>query len=175
MAYLIRGPVGPKPTALSVRLANASVALALFGTGSSAVTVSEVHPELGSAVAARIKADRLARGQAGTELVKNSSISFSASAKKTVQAGQLDLRAASFLVQLARTSRVYVIDIVCEPPETVAGRPCRTIVISTGDLNMVQQTVSASALGYKPISVAQIDHDAVRLQWIPALASIAGG
>ena len=92
-----------------------------------------------------------------------------------MQAGLLDIRAASFLVQLARTTRVYVIDIACDSAETRAGRPCRTIVVSTGDMNMLQQTLSASALNYKPISVREIDHDSVRLQWIPAIVSIAGG
>ena len=134
-----------------------------------------MQPELGSALAARIRADRDARLQAGAELAQNPMIRFSASAKKAVHAGQLDIRPASFLVQLARTTPVYVLDIVCNSSETRAGRPCRTIIVSTGDMNMLQQTLSTSALSYKPISVREIDHDAVRLQWIPAIVSIAGG
>ena len=48
-------------------------------------------------------------------------------------------------------------------------------MVSTGDMNMLQQTLSASALSYKPINVTVIDHDAVRLQWIPAIVPVAGG
>lgn len=175
VAYLIRGRDGAHPSALRTKLAAASAPVAEFGSGTGELTVSEVHPELGSDLAARIRADRLARHQAGTELVKNPMIRFSPSAKKVVSAGKLDIRPASFLVQLGRTTPVYVIDIVCNAAESRAGRPCRTIVVSTGDMNMLQQTVSTSALDYKPTSVDQIDHDAVRLQWIPAIVSIAGG
>jgi hypothetical protein len=70
---------------------------------------------------------------------------------------------------------VAVLDLVCDSGETRAGRPCRTITVSTGDMNMLQQTLSASALSYRPINVTVIDHDAVRLQWIPAIISVAGG
>lgn len=175
VSYLIRTRVGAHPSAFRSQLAAAAAPLALFGHGTSEITVSEVHPDLGTGLAAKVEADQLIRRQAGSELVQNPSITFSANAKATVRAGQLDIRAASFLVQLARTTRVYVIDVSCDASESRAGRPCRTIVVSTGDMNMLQQTLSAAALTYKPISVQTIDHDAVRLQWIPAIVSIAGG
>ena len=175
VAYLVRNAGRAKTSTFGTELAAASAPVALFGNGASGVTVSEVEPQLGSTLAARIKADRSTRRLAGTELVKNSMLRFSASAKKVVAAGQLDLRPASFLVQLARTSPVYVIDVVCNASEIRAGRACRTIVVSTGDMNMLAQTLTASALEYKPTTVRTIDHDAVQLQWIPAVVSIAGG
>ena len=175
VAFLVRNRNLGHPSPLRTELANASSPLALFGTGSQEITVSQVYPDLGSGLSTALVHDRSLRKQAGSQLVQNPSITFSPSAKKTAEAGGLDMRAAAVLVLLAKSTSVYVIDIVDDPAEARASRPSRTIVISAGNLNMVQQTLSSIGLDYRPAHVQVIDQNAVQMQWIPAIVPVAGG
>ena len=175
VAFLIRNRNLGDPSPFRTKLAAASSPIALFGTGAQEITVSQVYPDLGSGLSAALAHDRALRKDAGSQLVENPNLKFSPTAKRTVQAGGLDMRAAAVLVLLAKTSPVYVIDIVADPAEARASRPSRTIVISTGNLNMVQQTLSSVGLDYHPARVQVIDQNAIQMQWIPAIVPVAGG
>ena len=175
VAFLIRNRNVGHPSALRTKLAAASAPLAYFGTGSNEVTVSQVYPDLGSDLPAALAHNATLGAQAAVEIRQNPNIRFSKAALQSLRTDGLDLRPASVLVMLAKSSAVYVVDIVNDPAEKRAGRPSRTIVISTGDLNMVQQTLSNTGLEYRPAKVVVIDQNAIELQWIPAIVAVAGG
>ena len=100
--------------------------LASFGTGAARVDVRIVAPDGAAAYRAALAADVAARQAAGAQLLRDSRVTVSPSARAALAAGQVDARLLITLAALAASEPVQITGFGGGGPDASPGLPLRT-------------------------------------------------
>jgi hypothetical protein len=175
--YLISVPGEDAESPQRAQLDAASEPLAVFATGSTAPRVGQVFAGGTSDLTDRKARDTTTRVRAGGQLVANPAIRLDTTTRAAVQAGRLDLRAASVLAVLSQSGTVWVRSLTADPAETRAEQPARVVTVTVADPAAVQSLLSGLIAPYRPANVTLISQGTLRLTWSPAVAAVltAGG
>jgi len=130
--------------------------LASFGTGAARVDVRIVAPDGAAAYQAALAADVKAREAAGAQLLRDSRITLTPSARAELAAGQVDARLLITLAALAASEAVQVSGFSDGAPGASAGLPLRTAELSapTADARAMLAFVRAQRSPYLPANTA---------------------
>jgi hypothetical protein len=153
----------PPPSRLAGRYAVALIAS--FGSGTTRIDVRATEPGGAAAYAAALRADLAARKSAGTELLRNWRIAFTAQDARQLRAGQVDSRLLATLAALASKYPIRV-DAFGDaaPGVTVpdAALPLRGITITiVGGQNRTAWLAAALALVRSQSAPYQPAHAAI--------------
>jgi hypothetical protein len=107
--------------------------LATFGSGEAAVTIRVIAPNGAAAYLAALGADLTQRKAAGTELLQGNSITLSATARKQLDAGQVDSRLLLAIASLATSEPIEVVRFGNIAPGGAADMPLRLAYLSESD------------------------------------------
>ena len=94
----------------------APAVIASFGTGNSRIDIRWAYPGGAKAYRGSLRAARRARKAAYAELLTNSSIQLSATAKSQLLSGQVDPQLPLLLVTMANSHPLRVVDFVSQSP-----------------------------------------------------------
>jgi hypothetical protein len=108
------------------------------------------------------RADRRAGGAA---LTLNPAISMPADVQRVVRAGQLDLRAETVLVALARLAPFAIEAVRTEPAEAAAGLPARSVLLRLPAPPTGSWFRTHVAAGYRPSTVLRAGPHTEWLTW----------
>jgi hypothetical protein len=147
------------------RALNSSLPIAVFGSGSDQVVVRQVSTAPSAEVAARRSTDLETRRSAERQLLSNPAIRVSGPARAQLQAGQLDLRAATVIALMANSSHVEILSVNVDEPERAAGLPARSVDVRTDAAAGVQVMPSNLPPLYKPIADTLSPNGTHRLVW----------
>ncbi len=151
---------GPIDRALS-----SSLPIALFGSGSDQVVVRQVSSASAADIAARRTSDSETRRTAEQQLLNNPAIRAREAARTALQAGQLDLRAATILALMANSSHVDILSVNVDEPERAAGLPARSVDVQTDAAAEVQAMLSNLPPLYQPVADTQLPDGTHRMVW----------
>lgn len=173
--YMIDVPTETGATALALRAQ--SLPVATFGTGAGVVSAREVLGSEVGAARSRLAADAELRTGAGRELLANHGLVPDAALRALLQDGRVDIRAETVLSDLASLGRVEASDPTVDPAERRAGRPVRSLSVTSTDVRATQALLTSVAVPYRPDTVAMVSPHKLRLTWMPAVspAPSAGG
>jgi hypothetical protein len=104
--------------------------LASFGTGAARVDVRIVAPDGAAAYRAALTADVKARQAAGAQLLRDSRITVTPSARAELAAGQVDARLLITLAALAASEPFQVTGFGAADPGDSSGLPLRTVQLA---------------------------------------------
>jgi hypothetical protein len=149
-----------------------SIAVAIFGSGSHRVEVRQILPRGIDGVDVRRSADGQARQRAESALLHNRRVQVDLAAVRVLEAGGLDLRAATVLALLADQALVQVNAIDSDPAETAAGLPARTVEITVTQPTLVADTVRSLPTDYRPKLVSKLGPTRSQLVWPIAVAPV---
>jgi hypothetical protein len=123
----------------------APIVLVSFGAGAARIDVRAVAPDGAAAYRLALAADLQARRMAGPELLRDSRLRFSPSARAELVAGQPDARLLLTLAVLAADGPVRVLDFGGPWPGASPGLPLRIarLVVATGAVRNVLAFLSA--------------------------------
>ena len=147
------------------RALSSSVPIAVFGSGNDQVVVRQVSATSNADIAARRSTDRETRLTAERQLLTNPAIRASGAARAALQAGQLDLRAATILALMANSSHLDIISVNLDVPEQAAGLPARSIDVQTDAPADVQAMLSNLPALYRPIADTVLPSGTHRMVW----------
>jgi hypothetical protein len=164
-AYLIDTPAWRDGAPVDGPAITGSIPVAVFGSGAAQVTVRQAVADSAAVVSDRQATDASTRRAAEQQLLSNHAIQVKGNALSALQAGQLDLRAATVIAYLANSTTVTLADVTTSGPEQQAGLPVRSIDISIGAPAVMQTIVSGLPVAYQPASVTQLSNGAVRMVW----------
>jgi hypothetical protein len=122
--------------------------IASFGSGRSRIEVRAVEPGGAAAYAAALRADLAARRSAGSQLLRNWHIRFTAEGAAQLRAGQVDSRLLATLAALAAHFRFRVAGFGDAAPG--AQVPFRQVTIGGADLAAALALVRAQDPPYLP-------------------------
>jgi hypothetical protein len=144
---------------------SSSTPVAVFGSAADQVAIRQASADPGAVVAARRAADQQTRLGAENELLKNPAVQVSDAARLALQAGELDLRAATVIAYLANSSHLEVVAVNLDPPEQAAGLPVRSVDIRIDTTSATQTVLAALPVSYQPMSVTPLSNGASRFVW----------
>jgi hypothetical protein len=149
-----------------------SVVVAVFGTGPDRVEVRQILPRGTADIDVRRSADAQARQRAETALLHNRRVQVDLPAGRVLEAGGLDLRAATVLALMAQQALLRINAIDSDPAETAAGLPARTVEITVTQPTLVADTVRHLPTGYRPNFVRKLGPTLSQLVWPIAVAPV---
>jgi len=149
-----------------------SIAVAIFGDGPDRVEVRQILPRGIDGVDVRRSADAQARRRAEAALLHNRRVQVDLAAVGVLEAGGLDLRAATVLAFMADRELLRVDAIDSDPAETAAGLPARTVEISVTQPTLVADTVRGLPTDYRPQLVRTLGPTRSQLVWPIAVAPV---
>ncbi len=126
--------------------------IASFGSGGTRVEVRAVEPGGASAYQSALRADLTARQAAGSELLRNSRLAFTAADTAQPRAGEVDTRLLTTLAALASQYSLRVTAFGDASPG--AAVLFREVTITGADLAGAQALVRAQSPPYLPAQVA---------------------
>ncbi|MEP7178270.1 MAG: hypothetical protein ABI775_04220 [Pseudonocardiales bacterium] len=148
--------------------------VAVFGSGAAAVRIAETVPAGSRALAAQRSGDAYDRKLAGTALARNPSVHTSAALNASLNAGTLDLRAATVIAVLAARTQVRVAALLGDPAELAAGLPARTVHVALADTAELAAVLATLSEPFRPSAVVRIGSDGFRLTWLFATTPVPG-
>jgi len=149
-----------------------SIAVAIFGSGSHRVEVRQILPRGIDGVDVRRSADAQARRRAEAALLHNRRVLVDLAAVGVLEAGGLDLRAATVLALMADRELLRVDAIDSDPAETAARLPARTVEITVTQPTLVADTVRGLPTDYRPQLVRTLGPMRSQLVWPIAVAPV---
>jgi hypothetical protein len=147
------------------RALKSSLPIAVFGSGANQVVVRQVSTRSGAESVGRRTAERQARRTAERQLLTNPAIHAHAAARIALQAGLLDLRAATVLVLMANSSHVDIVSVNADEPEQAAGLPARSVDVWTDAAPAVQAMLSNLPPSYQPSGDTRLPNGTHRMVW----------
>lgn len=111
----------------------APLVIASFGAGPAQIQIRQVAPGGAAAFLRRFDNGRIALRQAATELLKNSRITVSATARAALVAGRVDGRLLTVLAALAARRPLRVLGFTDANPGAAPGVPMRTMLLAGSD------------------------------------------
>jgi hypothetical protein len=147
------------------RALNSSLPIAVFGSGAHQVVVRQVSTMSAADIASRRTADRQTRRNAERQLLANPAIQARGAARTALQAGELDLRAATVLALMANSSHVNIVSVNTDEPEQAAGLPARTVDVRTNAAPAVQAMLSNLPSSYQPSTDTPLPNGTHRMVW----------
>jgi hypothetical protein len=121
----------------------APLVIASFGTGPAQIQIRQVAPDGAAAFLRQFANGQIALRQAATELLKNSRITMSATARAALAAGRVDGRLLTVLAALAARQPLRVLGFTDTNPGAAPGVPMRTVLLAGSD-----PTAGLPALAY---------------------------
>jgi hypothetical protein len=149
-----------------------SIPVAIFGDGSDRVEVRQILPRGTDGVDVRRSADQQARQRAEAALLHNRRVQVDLAAVGVLEAGGLDLRAATVLALMADRELLQVDAIDSDPAETAAHLPARTVEITVTQPTLVADTVRSLPTDYRPQLVRKLGPTRSQLVWPIAVAPV---
>jgi len=149
-----------------------SIAVAIFGDGPHRIEVRQILPRGIDGVDVRRSADEQARQRAEAALLQNRQVQVALPALRVLEAGGLDLRAATVLALMADQALLQVNAIDSDPAETAAGLPARRLEVTVTQQTLVADTVRSLPPEYRPQLVQKLGPTRSRLVWPIAVAPV---
>jgi hypothetical protein len=149
-----------------------SIAVAIFGSGPHRVEVRQILPGGIDGVDVRRSADEQVRQRAEAALLHNRRVQVALPAVRVLEAGGLDLRAATVLALMADQASLLINAIDSNPAETAAGLPARTVEITVTQPTLVADTVRSLPTDYRPQLVRKLGPTRRQLVWPIAVAPV---
>jgi serine/threonine protein kinase len=159
---------GPIRAQYGKRLASvyAPATIASFGSGAAKIDILLVYPGGAAGYGAVQRTDLRARKTAGAQLLENSHIEASATARAQLLSGEVDPRLPQLLAMLAGRHPVHIMDFVSQSPGGGPASLLRTVDLATTDsaahlprsayLSWMQGFINAQRAQYLPGSVRPI-------------------
>jgi hypothetical protein len=116
--------------------------------------------------------DRTERLRAGAALWNNPQLASSPTAKASLAAGELDLRAAATLSALVGQVQVTLNKVAVVPAEAAASMPARSITIYSVDRAAVTRALSGVSAAFAPDQVTLGENGAIDLHWLISVTPI---
>jgi hypothetical protein len=151
---------------------SSSISVAIFGDGPDRVEVRQILPRGTDGVDVRRSADQQARQRAEEALLHNRRVQVDLAAAQVLEAGGLDLRAATVLALMADQALLQVDAIDSDPAETAAGLPARTVKITVTQPTLVADTVGSLPTDFRPQLVRKLGPTRSQLVWPIAVAPV---
>jgi hypothetical protein len=175
--YLVSTPLTRSDSTILSPLKQAlasSIAVAIFGKGPRRIEVRQILPPgIGVGDVRRWRsADEQARQWAEAALLHNRRVQVAVPAARVLEAGGLDLRAATVLALMADQGLLQVDAIDSDPAETAAGLPARTVEITVRQRTLVADTVRNLPTDYRPRLVQTLGPTRSQLTWPIAAAPV---
>jgi hypothetical protein len=149
-----------------------SIPVAIFGDGPDRVEVRQILPRGTDGVDVRRSADQQARQRAEAALLHNRRVQVDLAAVRVLEAGGLDLRAATVLALMADRELLQVDAIDSDPAEAAAGLPARTVEITVTPPALVADTVDSLPTDFRPQLVRKLGPTRSQLVWPIAAAPV---
>jgi len=108
----------------------APVVIARFGTGSASIEVRVVAADGSAAYLTALKSDRVARREAGAQLLLNKRISVAAAARRQLIDGLVDSRLLATLAALAHMHSLRIVSFGSSGPGASASVPLPSVVVT---------------------------------------------
>jgi hypothetical protein len=143
--------------------------IAKFGSGQQQVDVTLLVEGEASGLADRLSREASERSEADRGLLTNPRVSTPAGLRYWLADGRLDLRAATTVALLAGRAEVRIDAIGLDAAEAAAGRPARTIVLST-DAAALPEVLRTLPPSYAPDRVSALSAGSHQLTWPVGLA-----
>lgn len=143
--------------------------IAKFGSGREQVDVTLLVDGEASGLADRLSREASERAEADRGLLTNPRVSTPAGLRNWLAGGRLDLRAATAVALLAGRAEVRISAIRLDAAEAAAGRPARTIVLTT-DTAALPEVLRTLPASYAPAGVSALPAGSHRLTWPVGLA-----
>lgn len=143
--------------------------IAKFGGGPQQVDVTLLVDGGASGLADRLSREASERSEADRGLLTNPRMSTPAGLRYWLADGRLDLRAATTVALLAGRAEVRINAIGLDAAEAAAGRPARTIVLST-DTAALTEVLRTLPRSYAPDRVSALSAGSHQLTWPVGLA-----
>jgi hypothetical protein len=143
----------------------APVVLASFGSGADQIQVRVIAPDGAAAYRSGLAADVAARKRAGAELLGNTNIQVSATARAQLAAGQVDPRLLFVIVTMAHAYPVQIISFGRTASGASPGVPLRSAEIAGAvpahrhkpvSLQVLRAFLSAQRTPYRPSAVSTV-------------------
>jgi hypothetical protein len=141
----------------------APVVIASFGSGNAKIDIRQVFPGGTAGYSAVQRADLSARKAAGAQLLTNSQIAVSATARAQLLSGDIDPRLPQLLAIMAASHPVSIVDFVKQSPGGGPASLLRSVDLATVD--GTAQLTRAAYLGWIDAFI-----DAQQAQYRPAWA-----
>ena len=141
--------------------------LASFGSGNARIEIREVFPDGTTAYRAAVQADLRARKANDAQILANSQIRVSATARAELLSGDIDPRLPLLIVTMAHAHRVRIVDFGDRSP---GGGPVS--LLRSVDLATHVSAAHLTAPAY--VSWMQTMVKAQRAQYLPASSELAG-
>ena len=107
--------------------------IASFGTGTSRIDVRVIAPQGPAAFSAALSADLAARKSSGAQLLRNSRITVSATARARLTSGLVDARLLTTIAFLAGQYPIEIVGFGAVAPGADAGVPTRILYLAESD------------------------------------------
>ena len=147
-----------------------SVPVAVFGPATRQVEVRMIVPGSASSLDHRLARDARDRLAAGHALLASHRVTADPGPREILRDGQLDIRAAAVLTQLATKADVHITHLALDKYEAAAGSPARTMTISLRDTKALSETLRMLPPTYAPSSVVKASARSRELTWSVGLA-----
>jgi hypothetical protein len=147
------------------RALQGSLPVAAFSSGARQVVVRQVSTTSSAANAALRSTDSETRRSAERELLSNPAVRALGPARTALQAGELDLRAATILALMANSSHVDLISVNVDAAERAAGLPARSVDVRTDAAGAVRAMLNNLPPLYEPIADTQLPNGTYRMTW----------
>ena len=140
--------------------------IASFGTGKTRIDIRWVYPGGAEAYRAALPAALRVRKAADTQLLTNSNIGLSATAKAQLISGQIDPRLPLLIVAMAHSHPLRIVDFASQPPGGGPAGLLRWVDLATtvgaahltgaAYLGWIQAFIDAQRAEYRPPWVQQV-------------------
>lgn len=167
--YVLAGPAARTGAAAAVPgsvLAEAmsrSRAVAVFGTSADRVEVRQIL----SASDADNPVDVSARAAAGRQLLLNPNVQASPEVRTVLDAGDLDLRAATLVAAVASSTTVRLLDVPQNAAEERAKAPVRTVRLAVDDQAALTSTLASLPTQFRPLTPHLAADGSELITWVP--------
>lgn len=170
--YVLAGPAARTAEASAgsgsvlAKAMSRSRAVAAFGSASDRVEIRQIL----SSTDADNPVDVSARAAAGRQLLLNPNVKASPEARTVLEAGDLDLRAATLIAAAASTTKVRLLDVPQDPAEDRAKAPVRSVRIAVDDQSALTNTLASLPVHYRPITPHLAADGTELITWVPDAA-----
>lgn len=151
-----------------------AVPVAIFGSGPTRVEIGRLLPGGRRAAVRAMAADADVRRTAELQLLRNRRVHIDAAARRAFATGAVDLRAATLLAVVSRSSDVTVTAVSIDPAEHAAELPARRLVLAFANDLALPDALAVLPPPYRP-SLIQGSNQRCRVTWavqIPPLPSV---
>lgn len=157
------GAAAAVPGSVLAEAMSRSRAVAVFGSSSDRVEVRQIL----SASDADNPVDVSARAAAGRQLLLNPNVQAAPEVRTVLDAGDLDLRAATLVAALASGTTVRLLDVPQNAAEERAKAPVRSLRLAVDDQAALKNTLASLPAQFRPLTPHVAADGSELITWVP--------